>query len=557
MVGVTVWPQKEYAVPELTARVARRAFPKGALAMRARDAFGEVYGDEAFSGLFSERGQRAVSPARLAWVTVLQFVEGLTDRQAADAVRGRIDWKYGLGLELTDDGFDASVLCEFRQRLAGSGSAEGLLLEGLLRRLTELGLMPSTARQRSDATEVAAAIRRLNRLELVVETMRAALEALAHLAPGWLVDGAPPEWWDRYEHRADDYRLPSSEAARTQYAEVVGRDGLVLLGEVYWGQGAPRWLREVPAVQVLRRVWVQQFYRVVDQGRETVVLRGKGEGPSTRTMIESPYDTDARYGAKRGHAWRGYKDYVTETCEAGQPNLITHVATAAACEADTDMVEAIHTSLARADRLPGQHWVDSGFTSIGEVLRARDDHGIELIGPLGTDNTWQARQPGGYDQSQFTIDWDNQQVICPAGQTATGWSEGVSRNGLPIVSITFKDTACRSCPDRDHCTKGTGPRHLTLRSDGAHQALQKARAEQQSAQWRARYALRSGIESGFHQASSRCDVHRARYRGQPGTHLQNVCIATAVNLIRADDWLHGTPIRGSKHTRLSKIRPPT
>src|SRR6266540_6821614 len=134
-------------IPAETARVARAAFPKGCLAMRARDALGPLFTDEEFSELFAARGRPAWSPARLALVLVLQFVEGLTDRQAADAVRARLDWKYALGLDLCDPGVDASVLTEFRARLVADGQAERLL--GLmLDRLRERGLLKGGGRQR-------------------------------------------------------------------------------------------------------------------------------------------------------------------------------------------------------------------------------------------------------------------------------------------------------------------------------------------------------------------------------------------------------------------------
>src|SRR4029453_19067357 len=142
-------PSADHAVPTMTAQVARAAFPKGCLAMRIRDALGEVFEDEQFTGLFAVRGRPAVSPARLALVLVLQFAEGLSDRQAADAVRGRIDWKYALGLELTDTGFDASVLSEFRARLVDGETQR--LLHRMLDCLRERGLVVRGGRQRHRA----------------------------------------------------------------------------------------------------------------------------------------------------------------------------------------------------------------------------------------------------------------------------------------------------------------------------------------------------------------------------------------------------------------------
>jgi transposase len=193
---MSLHPQPDYPIPEQTQHVARAAFPKGTLALHITDALGPLYRDHQFAALFPKAGQPAEAPARLALATVLQFVEGLSDRQAADAVRGRIDWKYALGLELTDPGFDHTVFSEFRSRLV-AGQAEQLLLDTLLDRVRELGLLKKRGRQRTDSTHVLAAVRVLNRLERVGETLRAALNALAVVAPEWLQAWAPAEWYAR------------------------------------------------------------------------------------------------------------------------------------------------------------------------------------------------------------------------------------------------------------------------------------------------------------------------------------------------------------------------
>src|ERR687894_2398825 len=156
-------PQVVYLVPEETARVARAAFPKGNVYMRMYDELGILYANHQFAALFPKRGQPAEAPARLALILVMQFAENLTDRQAADAVRGRIDWKYALGLELTDAGVDFSVLSEFRKRLL-AGSQEDLLLDKLLERCRTLGLLKARGPQRMDSTHVLAAVRGLSRL---------------------------------------------------------------------------------------------------------------------------------------------------------------------------------------------------------------------------------------------------------------------------------------------------------------------------------------------------------------------------------------------------------
>ena len=206
-------PQVVYLVPEETARVARAAFPKGNVYMRMHDELGMFYQDLQFVPLFSTRGQPAEAPARLALVLVMQFAENLTDRQAADAVRSRLDWKFALGLELTDPGFDYSVLSEFRSRLI-TGEAEDLLLDTMLDHFKARGLIKPRGRQRTDSTHVLAAIRSLNRLELVGRTLQHALNVLAQEVPDWLVAQISPDWFDRYSRQLDEYRLPKSEPER-------------------------------------------------------------------------------------------------------------------------------------------------------------------------------------------------------------------------------------------------------------------------------------------------------------------------------------------------------
>ena len=244
-------------VPEETIRVARAAFPKGSRSLQMRDALGTIFTDADFAALYATRGRPVETPWRLALVTVMQFAEGLSDRQAAEAVRARIDWKYALGLELTDPGFDVSVLSEFRARLL-AGAAEQLLLDRLLVACAERGLLKGRGRQRTDATHVLGALRVLSRLECVAETLRVALEALVVAAPVWAQTHVPAPWRERYGRRIEDSRLPTGQAARETFATTVGADGLALLAALEDAE-TPARLRDLPAVHLLRRVWDQHF----------------------------------------------------------------------------------------------------------------------------------------------------------------------------------------------------------------------------------------------------------------------------------------------------------
>ena len=258
-------------------------------------------------------------------MTLLQFMEGLSDRQAAEAVRGRIDWKYVLALPLIDPGFDSTVLCEFRARPI-AGKAEQVLFDAVLEIAVARKLVRAGGRQRTDSTHVLAAVRALNRVARVREAMRHALEALAIVAPAWLLTHALSSWAERYARHTLAGRLPRSEAKRAEYARIIGEDGHALLAAAL-ATDAPAWLRAVPAIETLRRIWVQQFYLC----GEDVRRRSAQEGiPPAVRFIGSPYDPDAHYARKGTTSWVGYKAHLTETCDAGYPRTITHVRTSAA-----------------------------------------------------------------------------------------------------------------------------------------------------------------------------------------------------------------------------------
>ena len=190
---------------------------------------------------------------------MFQFLEQLSDRQAADAVRGRIDWKYALGLELTDPGFHFSVLTEFRARLV-AGGAEHLLLDTMLERFKARGLVKARGKQRTDSTHVLAAVRDLHLLELTAETLRATLDDLAAVVPDWLRSVAQPAWFERYTRRAEEYRLPKGREKREALALEIGTDGFLLL-DALDAQDAPATARAVPMVRTLRDVWRVHYAR--------------------------------------------------------------------------------------------------------------------------------------------------------------------------------------------------------------------------------------------------------------------------------------------------------
>lgn len=531
-------PQPIGPVPDETARIAHAAFPQGHPSLRLADKLGPLFRDETFATLFPTHGQPAFAPWRLALVTILQFAEGLADRPAADAVRSRIDWKYVLRLELADPGFDASVLSEFRTRLI-AGSAESLLLDTVLSWCREQKLLTARGRQRTDSTHVLAAVRALNRIEVVGETMRHVLNSLAVVAPEWLRQHARPDWVARYDRRAEDDRLPASNAARETLALTIGADGYTLLRTIY-ATSAPLWLREVPAVQTLRQVWVQHYQRVAG----TVQWRATDNIPPATTFISSPYDRDAHYAKKRTTQWVGDKVHVTETCADDRPHLITDVETTPGPTADGEMTPVIHAALAERALLPAIHLVDTGFLDAALLVSSREDYQVELVGPTRSDYHWQAREGTGFAVAQFPVDWEQQHATCPAGHTSISWTPAVDKRTNQVIKIKFSSRDCRPCPHRSLCTRSQvkRPRRtITVRADAEFHALQAARQREGTAAFAAAYAKRAGIEGTLSRGIRTCRLRQIRYIGLAKTRLGHLLTAVALNFLRLGEWFADVP----------------
>jgi len=537
-------------VPETTEAVARAAFPKGNRYMTMRDELGNIYKDDDYADLFSNLGQPALRPWRLALVTVMQYAENLTDRQAAEAVRARIDWKYALSLELTDPGFDFSVLSEFRKRLL-EGEAEERLLKVMLEKFQARGLLKARGRQRTDATHVQAAIRCLNRLEMVGETLRHALNEIAGVAPAWLLEQVTPEWFDRYSKRFEAYRLPKKEKEQLALAETIGQDGYHLLACLY-ASDAPRELRRLSAVEILRQVWVQNYY----SDPEGPHWRDKDNIPPPTKRISSPYDPQARYSVKREVFWLGYKAHFTETCDAEGPILITHVETTPATEQDVCTTERIQQALVEKDLPPCEHITDAGYVSSDLIVESQMQHDIELLGPVGRDQSWQALAGEGFDQTHFTIDWEAQTATCPQGRTSTAWYPHLNTLGDDTIRVRFHPADCQPCPARAKCTRSkSAGRTLTLLPKTRCLALQAARDYQKTQDFKTRYATRAGVEGTISQAVHTLHMRRARYIGLAKTHLQHLATAAAINLSRAIAWLWEVPRAQTTKSRFATLAP--
>jgi len=395
--------------------------------------------------------------------------------------------------------------------------------------------------------------------------VRAALEALAAAHPDWLAQRiCVPDWTGRYGTPMTAWRPPVSQAKQDELAIAYARDGYALLEAVYDGS-SPAWLRELPAVDVLRRVLVQNYTRAITGGKEVIKRREKepdGDGlPPGHARIASPYDLDARWGVKRDTFWLGYKLHVTETCDdeprcgcpgdgTGRrghdvdcaapafPNLITHVATTGATLPDSQMTGVICDDLAAKNPAPGRSYLDSGYLSAALVVTALATWGIALIGPLLADTSAQARAGNGYARADFAIDYHGKTVTCPQGKTSASWTPCTQR-GKDAIVVQFSTRDCGPCPARALCTTGKR-RLLTLPPRDLAEAQAAARAAEKTIPFQTDYARRAGVEGTMHQAASH-GARRARYRGLPKTRLDHVYMACALNLLRLHACWTGTP----------------
>ena len=499
--------------------------------------------------MYSNLGQPGLSPALLTMVMILQFRHNLSDQDAAQAVCDRISWKYALGLDLEYTGFDPSVLTEFRARLVHDDRVDGLL-NLMLDRLKAAGLVKAGGRQRTDSTHVIAGVRRLNRIETVGETLRAALEAIARINPSWIVPLLEIGWDERYGRKVETARLLSRKNASAQaLADQIGADGRKLL-EAIDADPVASWMNTLPEVEILRLVWEQQ-YTTTPSGRPR--LKTADELPPAAERVHSPHDPEARYSTKdtgeKPTEWVGSKAHLTESCDPDLPNLVTDVHTTAATEPDVVATTTIQDKLINRGLAPGEHVTDGGYPS-AQNITASAKRDITLVAPV-TVATGRNAQKGTFTPADFTIDWTAGTATCPAG--ATSRSMKPDKRGL--VTFAFSRRDCRPCPIRDQCTlaKLDTPRRITIHPEPIHEARMAAHAAQDSDQWRKTYNTRAGIEGTISEAVRGPNLRYARYRGLAKTHLQNVFSAMAINIGRLGAYFDVKPTVQRRPTRVHEL----
>jgi transposase len=551
-------PVRPGEIPQATADLARKVHRSGTSEMRVRDALGPLFADVdftggAFAGMYSGLGQPGLSPALLAMVMVLQFKANLSDREAAEAARDRISWKYALGVELDYEGFDASVLTEFRGRLAGDGRADALL-DMVLDVLKESGLLRARGRARTDSTHVIAAVRQLNRTETAGEGLRVALEEIAAVSPGFIVPLLDTGWHERYGRRFETARLLGRGSAKTTIAALagqVGADGAALLAWIDADRAAG-WINLLPAVQLLRVLWEQQF---TTGPAGALVLTDAADLAPSADRLHSMHDPEARYSTKgRGGEddleWVGTKCHLTESCDQDLPHLITDVHTTAATDPDVTATTDIQDKLTARELAPAEHLMDAGYPSAANISAAAAS-GIAPIAPVTVLNGRNANL-GTFTTSDFAVNWAAGQATCPAGAI----SRSMRPDARGLVTFRFRVRDCRPCPLRDQCTTSTDPdraRTITIHPEPVHTARTNMIRDQDSAAWQQTSNARAGIEGTISQAVRGPGLRHARDRGLAKAHLQNVLSGIAINICRLGDHYAPKPKPPRRPTRVHEL----
>jgi transposase len=339
-----------------------------------------------------------------------------------------------------------------------------------------------------------------------------------------------------------------SQEKREALLLTVGADGFLLL-DALDAATTPAPAREVAMVETLRKVWRTHYSQ--DDGR--LRWREVKELPAVGDRLQSPYDSEAHYSAKRDFEWTGYKVHVTEVCEADAAYLITHVETCPAMQPDMASTAGIHERLAAKGLLPSEHFVDSAYVDAGLLVGSQRDHGVSLEGPVRGMAIHHARAEG-YEQRHFTIDWQHERVICPQGKASVTWNARRDQAGASRIAAVFSRSDCGSCAVRQACTPAKAARRsIYFHPRPEYEALNAAREQMRDPAWQERYHVRAGVEGTLSQGVRAFGMRRSRYIGLARTGLQHACAAAAMNALRTVQWLAGVPHAKTRHTRFAEL----
>jgi DDE family transposase len=331
----------------------------------------------------------------------------------------------------------------------------------------------------------------------------------------------------------------------------MGPDGWRVLAAIDDAE-TPPWRREVPAVAILRRVWLQND---LWDGTQLQWREADNIPPAAR-FISSPSEAEAHDARKPTTPWVGYTGHSTATCADDLPHLITSIDTPPGPTADGAATPQIHAALEQRGLLPGTHMVDTGFLDADLLVDRRHDYGVALLGPTRLDDHWHAREGAGVDVQHVQIDWDQHQASCPAGKTSISWTPALDNRGNAVIKVKCSSTDGRRCDHVAQCVRSQkrAPRRtLTIRPQPPYQALQAARQREATEAFQAEYARRAGIEGTIARGVRGARLRRTRSVGLPRVHLGHLLTAAGLNVLRLGEWFLETSRAKTRRSPFARL----
>jgi transposase len=488
------------------------------LLLRAREAVAKSY--------CADNGRPGIEPVWLLGTSLLQYLEGVPDRQAVEMLRYHAGWNFALNRTIGQEVFHPTVLVGFRNRLIEHELSQ-VVFAKVLDGLVESGLVERRSRQRLDSTQMMGLVARMSRLENVRETLRLALKEVEDSAVSF---GKPAWWtevWERYVDSKLDYR--ATVAQLTDKMSQGGADGLRLL----------QWASRLSDGTVAQGRQMKLLARVLEENFTWT----EGAGPVQKEAqppgaVHNPHDPDAQWAAKGQGKQRkehvGYKVQVAETVvieplAKGEPtrSFLTGMVTQEAIgsdEAGSVLMQADQAQMG-LDK-PSELYVDTAYISTAKLMEAREQ-GRELIGPAQRGLSRDHR----FGVEDFDVQVEQRQATCPAGKISTQCSR-LEEAQTGKVSYRFEwSTHCRSCPLKDQCV-GPTQNHRTLVVGEHHTILQSRRREQKTEEFQKKAQRRNAIEGTQSELVRAHGLRHARYRGLKKVRLQNYFAGAACNAKR-------------------------
>ena len=484
-----------------------------------------------------------------------------SERQAAEAVRARIDWPYLLGVALTDPGCDHAVVCAVRDRVF-AGHAAARWRDTLRARCRACGGRKAGGTQRPAAPQVVAAIRGRNRRAWVADTRRAARTDLAGEAPQGRRPLAPPAWSRRSRRRLAERRFPQRQAARDADAQTGGAAGLCVVDAVAAPE-TPQGRGALPSLATRRQVWQEHDARLPDGGpsrpqgtARRVRCKPARELPTAAQKSASPDEAEARSRHTRATQWTGDLVHVTEPCEPEAVPLLPHVAPTTAAGHDAPRPETSAAALLANDLAPGQPLVEAASMDAALLVTRRDTRGIAWRGPPRPNTRGHTRLAGAYTRAPCTGDWGPQPVQWPQGTASRSWQKKPLASGGEASRVRCAMAAGGGCERRAWCPHATKrPRGLQLPPQEQYEALQAARAWATRDQGQHLYARRAGMEGTLSQGGRAYGRRRSRSRGFATTHVPQVATAVAIHGERSVAWRDDRPQATTRTARCAALQP--